>query len=273
MSTPLRMLGRPSIDAEPRLSSYRQKKRTVTHSKIFWHKMAVSFTGVAGEPFTGFTKDQGFDCLIKGAWSDLSLAKAQVKPTETDINWSTSQIPLRAWLGNSNQVNPIVYWYPPWILQARAVIQANFTNTFAEPAGTVCFYSEKQEMRDQAGHVISIGDTPYTVTKSQTYWLFMDLSKTPAVTDSVNNDVLIKGATCNVENSAVIGRIFNETTNEAWSSEQIPLRAMAGVDGQVQPILRYGNPYLLPRSVRLRAEISATATNQYIAFLCERVYA
>jgi hypothetical protein len=81
---------------------------------------------------------------------------------------------------------------------------------------------------------------------------------------------LIWGATTNAA-VAIIGRIFNETTNFAWSSQQIPLRAMAGVDGQVQPISRFHRPYLLPANVKLRCEINTAVNGNYIAFYAERI--
>lgn len=254
---------RPSWDAPP---PWEQKPRNVTHSEIFWLNQSVPFTGVSGELQSALTNPEGFDCVVRAAWSDLTLARVRFKESETDREWSSPQIPIRSIAGNSTQVQPLTPLPQPVLLQARGTIQGNWINSGAEGAGRICFYSEI------IGNERHVGDGVIEVTKSQGFWLQCDLSQVTGITAPVNSDVLIWGASTNCANS-IIGRIFNETTNYAWSSQQIPMRAMAGVDGQVQPIVRYHRPYLLQANVQLRAEVSAAVTGNYINFLAERILA
>ena len=240
-----------------------QQRRTVTHSQIFWLNMSVPFTSVLAELQSALTNGEGFDCIVRSAWSDLTTARVRFKETQTDREWSSPQIPVRAIVGNSTQVQPLVPLPQPVFLEARAQIQGAWINSGAEPAGRVCFYSEI------VGNERHVGDGQILITKSQAFWLLCDLSQTQSVTAPVNSDLLIWGATTNCANS-ILGRITNETTNYSWSSQQIPIRAMAGVDGQVQPIMRYHRPYLLPANVQLRADINTAVTGNYIAFLAER---
>jgi len=128
-------------------------------------------------------------------------------------------------------------------------------------------------MYSHDGKLVSIGDSSIRVNRSIMFYLFLDLSKTTDTTLAINNDCLIWGATTNIETSAIVGRLTNETTNYSWSSQSIPIQAMAGQDGQPQPILRYAHPYLLPANVSLRSNLdAAAATGSYIAFECERIY-
>jgi hypothetical protein len=252
-------------------SRYQQQKRTVTHSQIFWFKMSVGFNSVVGENVTAFTEPEGFDAICRGAWTDLQGARILLSQTDSDWQFSSTPISLRSIFGNSNEVLPLKWWGSPVYLNARSTLKGDWINTAAEAAGTVCIYSEKTPMLDMRGTELSPGDKQIIVSNSQMYQLRLDLSKTESTTDPVNNDLLIWGASTNIETSATIGRIFNETTNYAWSSQQIPIRAMAGVDGQVQPIMRYHKPYLLPANVKLRGEINAAVPGGYMQFICERL--
>ncbi len=239
--------------------SFRQRTRTITHSQIFWLNMSVGFTSVANETPTAATEPEGFDSIVRASWSDLINARVKLTESRTDRNWSTPQIPIRAIAGNSNQVQPLVPLPDPVYLESRGQIRGDWLNSGAEPAGRVCFYSELAGM-----------DGQLKVEEARGFWLLCNLSAVNSTTDPLNNDLLIWGATTNAA-LTIIGRVFNETTNFAWSSQQIPLRAMAGVDGQVQPIMRYHRPYLLPANVKLRVEINTAVTGGYIAFLCEQI--
>lgn len=247
-------------------ADYGQQPRNVTYSEIFWLNMSVPFTPVASEVLTAFTESEGFDCLVKGAWTDLTGARVRMVEDQTDRAWSSAQVPIRGIAGASNQVSPLVPLPQPVFLESRAQLRGDWINTINEVAGRVCFYTEKQrDPRNPQG-----GDGRVRVTRSMFFNLFIDLGQTSGSTDPVNSDCLIWGASTNCANS-IIGRIFNETTNYAWSSVQIPIRAMAGEAGQVQPIMRYPKPYLLPNNVKLRAEINTAVTGNYIQFLVERI--
>lgn len=245
---------------------YTQQRRTVTHSQIFWLNMSISFTSVANELQSALTNGEGFDCIVRAVWTDLTQARVRFKETQTDREWSSPQIPIRAIAGTSMEAQPLMPLPQPVFLEARAQIQGAWINSGTEPAGRVDFYAEI------VGNERHAGDGQMLVTKSQAFWLLCDLSQVTSVTAPVNSDTLIWGATTNVSN-AILGRITNETTNFSWSSQQIPIRAMAGVDGQVQPVVRYHRPYLLPANVQMRADINTAITGNYIAFLCERILA
>lgn len=250
----------PSRTAErDRATRFHQRPRTVTHSQIFWLNMNAGFTGVANETPTSFTEPEGFDSIVRASWTDLLIARVQFTESRTDRNWSTPKIPVRAICGSSLQAQPLVPLPDPVYLEARGQITGNWINSGAETSGRVCFYSE-----------LAGTDGQIRVNEARTFMLMCNLNATSSTTDPINNDLLIWGATTNAA-LAIIGRIFNETTNYAWSSQQIPLRAMAGVDGQVQPIMRYHRPYLLPANVKLRAEINTAVAGNYIAFLCEQI--
>jgi hypothetical protein len=228
--------------------------------------MVVGFTGVASQLVTSATEPEGFDCLVSGAWTDETNARVRITETESDRGWSTPQIPVRGIMGNSTEAQPLLHIAPPILLEARNTLKGDWINSAAEPAGTACFYTRKVGL-DPSGHPY---DGAIRVSRSQAFWLLCDLSSVVSSTDPVNSDVLIWGAITNVGN-AIEGRITNESSNYSWSSLNIPLRAMAGVDGQVQPIMRYHQPYLLPNNVKLRADINTAVSGNYIAFLCERI--
>jgi hypothetical protein len=247
--------------------SWAQRPRVVTHSQIFWLNMSVAFTGVAAELASAFTEPEGFDTIVRAAWSDLTSARVRVNESESDRWWSSVQIPVRSIAGNSTEVQPLLPLPQPVYLEARGVLQGDWINSGAENAGRVCFYTEKTG-NDPSGRPY---DQHIEVSNSYGFWLLLDLGQTTSTTDPVNSDVLIWGASTNVETSAIIGRIFNETTNYAWSSQQIPILAMAGQDGQPQPIMRFHRPYKLPNNVQLRAEINTAVTGNYMSLLCERI--
>lgn len=241
--------------------SYSQRPRNITHSQIFWLNMTVPFTSVLNETPTAFTEPEGFDSLVRASWSDLQTARVRFTESRTDRSWSVPLIPIRSVSGASNQVQPLVPLPDALYLEARGQIKGEWLNSGTEAAGRICFYSELAGM-----------DSQVSVKVTQGYWLLCSLAAVNSTTEAINDDLLIWGASTNAAN-AIIGRIFNETTNFAWSSQQIPLRAMAGVDGQVQPIMRWHRPYLLPANVKLRAEINTAVTGNYIAFWAERILA
>src|SRR5262245_52421798 len=246
--------------------SWIQTPRTQRHSQIFWLRMAVGFNSVASELVTSATEPEGFDTLVRAGWTDLTRARVRITESESDRAWSSAQIPVRSIIGNSTEVQPLLHFPQPILLSARAGLKGDWINSGTEPSGTACFYSEKVGL-DPNGHAY---DGDLRITRSYGFWLLIDLGATTATTDPVNSDTLIWGATTNCSN-AITGRITNESSNYSWSSQNIPIRAMAGVDGQVQPVMRYHRPYLVPNNVKMRADINTAISGNYIAFLCERV--
>lgn len=241
-----------------------QQPRTVTHSQIFWLNMSVPFTSVLGELQTALTNGEGFDCIVRSAWSDLTQARVQMKETRSDRQWSAAKIPIRSISGNSTQVQPLVPLPQPVFLEARGQLQGAWINSGAESAGRVDFYSEI------VGNERHVGDGRIRVTKSQAFFLLCDLSTVSSVTAPANSDILVWGCSTNCSN-VILGRVTNETTNFSWSSQPVPIRAMAGVDGQVQPRMLFHHPYLLPANVQLRVDINTAVAGNYMTFLCERI--
>jgi len=253
-----------------------QKQRNITHSQLYFYLMQVPFSspGVIGEQTPAFSKDVGFDGLIMGAWTDLTAATLQLQASSSGWQYSNEFIPVRSMFGNSTQVNPVLWWEDPVLLTAHSTLKASWKNNGGE-SGTfnAVFYAKKTDQYDHAGNLITPGDQDITVKLTQPFRLFMDLSVPKPVTSIIDNDILIYGATCNLETSTFLIRVINESNSWAWSSDQIPIRSIAGVDGSVQPILRFDRPYLLPANVRLRADTSAQVTGAYIAFTCRRILA
>lgn len=246
--------------------SWQQKPRTVVHSQIFWLNMNVGFTGVLGENATSATEPEGFDCLVTSAWSDLTQARVRITEGESDRQWSSIPIPVRSVAGNSNEVRPLLPLVQPVLLEAKATLKGDWVNTGTEPAGRACFLTKKVGL-DPSGH-------PYQgaikVTRSMFFDLLLDLSQIRSTTDPVNSDVLVWGGSTNVADS-VIGRITNQSSNYSWSSLDIPMRAMFGVDGQVEPITYFPYPYLIPNNVKMQADTSVAVPGGFICLRCERI--
>jgi len=241
-----------------------QQPRNVTHSQIFWLRMAIPFTSVASELVSAYTQPEGFDCIVRGGWTDSQSSRVRVIESRSEREWSSVFVPVRTTLGNSNEVAPLFYWGTPVLLEARDQLRGDWVNANSEPAKTACFYAEI------VGNERHTGDGQIRVSRSQSFWLNFDLSATTATTAPVNSDILIWGAVTNAP-VTTIGKISNESTNFAWSSQQIPLRAMAGVDGQPQQVMRYHRPYLVPANVKMRCEINTAVVGQYLTFICERI--
>ncbi len=241
-----------------------QRQRDVIHSQIFWFRMPVPFTSTAAELISAFTEPEGFDSIVRGGWTDSTSSRVQIVESRTERQWSSVYVPVRSIFGNSNEVAPLFYWGTPVLLEARDQVRGDFINSNSEPAKTACLYAEI------IGNEKHVGDGKITVKRSQSFWLNFDLAATTATTQPVNDDVLIWGAITNAP-VTTIGKISNESTNFAWSSQNIPLRAMAGVDGQVQQIIRYHRPYLVPANVKMRCEINTAIAGQYFTFICERI--
>lgn len=241
-----------------------QKPRDQIHSQIFWLKMTVPFTSVAAELISAYTNAEGFDCIVRGGWTDSTDSGVTMIESRSKREWSSVFVPVRTIFGNSNEVAPMLYWGTPVLLENQDQLRGDFVNSNSEPARTACFYAEI------IGNDRHMGDGLIAVKRSQSFWLNLDLSKTTATTSPTNTDVLIWGAITNAP-VTTIGQIFNESTNFAWSSQQIPIRAMAGVAGQVQKIMRYRRPYLLPANVKMRASINTAVAGQYMTFICEKI--
>lgn len=254
-----------------------QQPHTVTHNKLYWLNMSVAFTdpAVANELRTVYTDPQGFSVIVYSAWSDLMNARVRYQITASKTQFSTEQVPISAQAGYSGRYLPLLPWQIPIYLRAQSLIQGSFINTGSEIDGFVCWYTEKVGT-DQKIHI----------KRSQSYWLFVDLTSTSLIgrTTQVEDDMLIWGAAChqptgNNPQSAITARVVDNGTNEAWSSAQIPILAMASPPGvalnvgtaTANQITRYRRPYLLRAFNQLRIEFSAAASGQYIAFFCERL--
>jgi len=275
MSTPRAVVAqRPNRRWADKQVGWHQKPRAVTHSKIFWLTMAVPFNSVANEVQTAATEAEGFDMLVKAGWTDLTQAAARIYEGESDRHWAFTAdfIPVRAMLGNSSEVHPLMPFPQPTLLQSRAQIYGDWNNVGAEPAGTATFHGIKVG-EDANGNPY---DGRIMVTESMSFWLKLDLGTAGGQpsTAQINNDVLIWGATTNIETSTqTLIQIFDDTSGYPWSNGQIAVQSFAGVDGQPQPLMRYTAPYLVPNNVKIRGNVSTPITGGYIAFYCEKILA
>lgn len=241
-----------------------QRVRTVVPINPFWTNMPVPFTGVANQQVTAFSKPIDFDAVFNGAWTDLVSARVLFSQTRTRRDWSIEHTPLLSQAGASDKVQPIRWWKQPTFIGAQSVMKGDFLNIGAEGAGRVVFMTHAYQSPDQQIRVI--------VKESMSYWLNIDLGAAALIgfTAPIDDALLVWGASTNVANDLLI-QLTDERSNYAWSSDQVPARAFAGVDSEVQPIVMYPRPYYLPPRARFRANYSAAVAGNYFTFVCERL--
>jgi len=194
--------------------------------------------------------------LVRGVWTDLVEARIRLVQSDSDLNYSIVPVPILSLAGRRDKVQPIRWLRHAIPLRALSTLRADFINDGAEPAGMVVFIGER------------IGrEREIPVNCSTEFRLLMDL--VAPVTQPVDFDLLIWGAYTDASSGALI-RVFNESDNYAWSSELLPVEAYAGRRDEVQPVVYYPRPYLLPRRVKLRADVSPGASGNLV-FVCERI--
>lgn len=245
-----------------------QRPRQVESAQLFWVNMSVPFASVAGEQKQGFSKVEDYDLFVRGAWSNLAQARVRFVSEESGLNWATIPGLLLSQVGNSDKVQPIAYWHTPVLLRAKNQIRGDFVNDGGEAAGRVVLFT------DVVGSAMQIG-----IRRSQIFSLTLDLGLDAAValnstsTSTIDEPLLIWGATTNATNDLLV-QLSDERTNYAWSSEQLPVGAFAGLIGEVQPRLYYRKPYFLPGRVKLRVSYNNAGmeTGKFITFFCERLF-
>jgi hypothetical protein len=248
---------------------FRQAPRTVTYSQFFLSLMSVGFNSIANEQTTAMTQAVGFDVIVRAAWTNLQLARVRFKELETQTEWSKNQVAVRGIIGGSNEVQPIRPLMAPIYLSSQNQIQGDWQNVGAEAAGSCVFFCT-QEPDPRRG---VMGDGQITVRKSRGYRLDIDLGATGLVskTDPIHEDLLIWGAVTNCDDT-ITGQVFNDSSGFPWNITAVPFRALAGVDGQVDPTGIYPRPYYLPGNTQLRAQFNTAVTGNYLQFICERIY-
>lgn len=253
---------RPNQNIRQAASVY-QVPRTVKHSEIFWLNMDVNFAApaVANELRTAYSDPEGFSVIVRGAWSNLATARVRFIEDGSRRECSVEQNPILGQAGNSDKTLPIYWWEQPVVLPAQALLRGDFINTGSETGGRVNFMGE-----------IIGRDRDIRVSRSYWFRLLVDLGNASLIgrTTQLDSDVLIWGASTNAA-VTILGRIIDNATNYAWMSEQIPVRAFAGLSTAVQPVIRYHRPYLLRALSQLRVEFSSAVTGNYIEFICERL--
>lgn len=233
--------------------------------RIFWLPMPVDFsTGpvIANEVIAGYTKEQDFDLILRGAWSDLTAAFVQFKTLGPDQTWSHPlRVNIQTWTGDTAKVWPMRYWRRPQLLRALEVINGDFQNVGSEEPGDVIFHGE-----------VFGADLDYNVTRSMAFSLFCDLGGTvQPTTTAIPYDFLVQGAITNVEDTSILAKIIDDRNGWPWSNEQIPLTAMAGLETAIQPVMWFGKPYLLRANNKLRVDITTQTDGNYIEFIGEMV--
>jgi len=245
------------------------RARRVRCTQYFWLDMPVAFTGTLGEQKQAATLPKNFPLLIRGAWSDLTDPRVQLTNNSTGVPLSTLQVPLLTLAGNTDLVHPLLFWRRPFLLKANTSLRGSFLNDGDEDAGDVVFFCERPDL-----------DFEVPVIETASYELLLELgldgvasSTGNTQTQQVEYDLLIYGA---LSTSIGITAQFTDTRlNQAWSSDELPIGAFAGVVGNPQPIVYYSTPYFLPRNTSIKVKFTNNAddpeTGKFISFICERI--
>lgn len=277
VNVPVRMGNQPDPNNRAGLPGQRPRQETAPVSKPrdvtcvlpFFLNMQIPFTSQAGENIPTATKGENFDLNVRGAWTDLVDVRARLGSTQNGSQWSTQQVPLLSIAGASDLVHPMLYWRKPFTLGANHIIQGDFTNDGGEAAGNLSFYAERTE-----------NEVIVSVKRSETYWLLINLGLSGGATGvgtpqsaALEYPLLVYGLLSTAEAFDV--RLMDTSNNYAWSSDQLPIGAFAGLraSGIVQPIMYYPKPYYLRPNATIRAEWtnSGAETGGYLAFICEKV--
>ena len=243
------------------------KPRIVTCAEYFWLNMAVPFTSTAGEQKQASTDPKQFPLYVMGAWTNLAEPRAQFVGSASGVPLSTQQVLLASLAGKSDKNELVHFWRKPYLLRGQTSLVGNFTNDGGEAAGQVVFHCERPD------RLLNV-----PVLRSQEYVLHLALGLNGSAsqtgsepTQSIEYDLLIYGAVSNVEEVTV--RFVDSSNNNAWSTEQLPIGAFAGLTGESQQIMYYRTPYYLPAQSTLIAEFSNVGgeNDGFIEFLCERI--
>jgi hypothetical protein len=244
-----------------------QQPRAVRSTQFFWLEMTVPFTSTAGEQKLGITLPQQFPLLIRGAWSNLTSCRVQFLQSAAGVPLSTVEVPILGLAGNSNLVHPMYYWRRPFFLNGNNQLRGTFINDGSEAAGKVEFLCERTDL-----------DINVPVIETQEYRLLLDLGlsggatgRNRAETQAIEYDILIYGALST--STGMLVKFTDARQNIAWSRDQIPIGALAGIVGNPEPVIRYATPYYLPRNSTIIADWlnSGAETGKYVEFICERV--
>jgi len=205
---------------------------------------------------------------MRAAWTDLVAPRVVLTDTSYGNIWSNEKVPISAIAGRSDQSHPLIYLRRPYILLANSVLRGDFI----DDAGT-----------EGAGQLIWVCERPdseitVSVAASREWYWEIDLglsggptSTNRATSQPVNEDILIYGA-ISTSTGALI-RIVDNSTNNGWSDDKLPVGAFAGIDGQSEPIVWYPQPYYVKHNTSMIIEWqnSGSETGKFFTFICERI--
>jgi len=245
-----------------------ERPHNVECTQFFFLNMDVPFTGVAGQNTSAGTFLEQFPMEVRGAWTDLTSARVLFTEQKSGEKVSPEAVPLLNLAGASDKVHPMYYWHNPLLLPANAQLRGAFTNDGAEQAGKVVFFCSRPDLKI---------DVPVVQTKEYRIVLDLGLDSGDTTTiqtaqsQQVDYDLLIYGASSTV--SGVDIQFLDTRQNIQWSAEKLPIGAFAGIDTEVQPIMRYAKPYYLPRNSTIKASYvnSGAEDNGFVTFVCQRI--
>jgi hypothetical protein len=180
---------------------------------------------------------------------------------------STKEVPIQSIAGRSALVRPMLYWRKPYLLDANTTLKGEFINDNSEAAGRLVYLCERPNLYKEIEVRETVG-----------YELLIDLGLTGGATQTgsaksqqVGYDLLIYGAYSTSTGMTV--RFSDTSRNQAWSAQQLPIGAFAGIHGQIQPIMPYPTPYFLPRNSSILAEWTnaGAESGEFVTFICERI--
>lgn len=242
--------------------------RQVRAATPYWFPIVVPFAGQLGENLTANFQGKNFDLELRAAWTDLVAPRVSFTDTSYGLCWSNEKVPLSGWAGRSDQVHPLIYMRRPYILLANSVLRGDFIDDAGtEAAGQVVWACERPD-----------SEKSVTVVASYEYQWEVDLGLSGgasninrATTQPVDEDVLIYGAISTSTSSLI--RIVDNSTNNGWSDDKLPVGAFAGIVGEIQPIVWYPMPYYVPRNTAMIVEWQnlGSETGKFFTFICERI--
>lgn len=257
--TPRLAMGNPLAQLKPHY---------VECTQFFFLQMSVPFTGTAGQNTSAGTFLEQFPMEVRGAWTDLASARVLFTEQKSGEKLSPEAVPILSLVGASDKTHPMYYWHEPLLLPANAQLRGTFINDGGEEAGTVVFFCSRPDLKI---------DVPVIATKEYRVVLDLGLDSDDtttiqtAQTQQVDYDLIIRGASSTVDGVEI--QFLDTRQNIQWSSERLPIGAFAGIDTEVNPIMRYAKPYYLPRNSTIKANYVNTGAedNGFVTFICERI--
>jgi len=242
--------------------------KTVRACKYFFLPLETLFTSTTGEQTFNQSQTVDFPVNVRGATTNLSLNNRVEINEPSKFQFSFAYMPFGSIVYRTNNVQQYNWWIKPYPLAARQPLQAQFINDNGDPDGFLMMFCEKADTYQ-----------PITITQgAKPYWLTIDWKYTgagqtvvTATNQQIGMDLLILGATYSGNLSANTFQVTDLTLNYQWSNNFFLPEFFFGIEGQINPVLKYPSPYFLPANGKLQIQtnnISGLTATEHISFYC-----